>query len=257
METAMGRRVFFGSVVAGLPLLTYSGSRALAQSAGDIHAHTGMDPVDPLVDHLAREMARLHNAIRRDPRGEYLRGFAAQLRNLAIYSRQTNVDTTLATEIRALVEKEGRDALLYRTPDRDHVVAELKRYGAQVDERLLNVDINLDHAARVATFDRFLRTGISTTWEQIASTLERLAPELDRRAASGLLRVNRRQDAAYWEGYCKEIWSQYSETQFLAGVICATAALPVIGVAFGANCIAYQLAAVVFAMCYATYCWNV
>ena len=70
------------------------------------------------------------------------------------------------------------------------------------------------------------------------------------------MRVNL-QDAAYWEGYCKQLWSEYSEVQFLTGPICASALIPVIGAAFVPLCIAHQLAALTLALVYGVYCWNV
>ena len=70
------------------------------------------------------------------------------------------------------------------------------------------------------------------------------------------IRVNRQYDEQYWKGYCAELWSQYSETQFLAATICASAALPVIGAALVPLCAAYQLAATFLAFVYGGYCMN-
>jgi hypothetical protein len=64
-------------------------------------------------------------------------------------------------------------------------------------------------------------------------------------------------DAAYWEGYCSELQSQYAEAQFLAVAICASAALPIVGAAIVPLCIAHQLAAMLLAIVYAGNCMNV
>jgi hypothetical protein len=251
----MGRRVFVSSAVAGLPLLAASATRTLAQSDTDTtHVHDGT-VVDPVVDHITRQLAATHNAMRRDPRGEHLRAFAAQLRTLAVYGRQSGLDAKLTSAVGVLIARDGRDRVLYAKPDRDQLLAELTRFGVNVDERVLAVESDLDYRRRSAALDGLLKSGLSLRWEQLAAALERSAPEVDRRAAT-TLRVNRAQDEEYWKGYCDSLWGTYRETQFLAGVICASAALPVIGVLFAGNCIAYQLAAMMFAMAYAGYCWN-
>jgi hypothetical protein len=64
-------------------------------------------------------------------------------------------------------------------------------------------------------------------------------------------------DEEYWKGYCAELWSQYTEAQFLAAAICASAALPIVGAAFVPLCIAHQLAATFLAIAYAGNCMNV
>ena len=263
METAMGRRVFVGSVVAGLPLLATSAARGATQSAMQAaHTHLDSGGSDPLVEHIVKQLAAAHNALRREPKGEYARAFAAQLRTLAVYGREIKLDAQVNAAIGALIERDGRDAVLYADIDRDRMRAELKRYGAQADERLLNASIRLDYAARRATLDGLLRSGTTARWEHTAAILEHVAHDIDRRTST-LRRVSRQSgqpmgyDAAFWEGYCESLWGHYYETQFLAAAFCATAALPIIGVAAAPLCIAYQLAALVLASVYAANCMNV
>ena len=206
MDTSMGRRVFVGSVVAGLPLLASSSGRSFAQSgAAQTHVHSGAGVVDPVLDHIARQLAFVYNSMRQDPRGEHVRAFASQLRTLAVYSRRIDLDAQLTSALHDLIERDGRDALLYREPDRDHLRAELKRYGLSIDNRL-SAPSNLDHAQRSAALASLLRGGVTGGWERMAAILERGAPEVDRRVI-GLVRVSRQitYDAAYWEGSCKEL----------------------------------------------------
>lgn len=252
----MGRRVFVGSVVAALPLVASTRVRVAAQSGTAAHTHADGVIVDPVLEHIARQLATHHNAMRRDPRGEHLRAFAAQLRTLTVYGRQIHLDDVVRARVNALVAQEGRYAVLYTDGDVNHLRSELRAYGAQPDERLLRAPITLDYAARNAVLDAVLQSGVSAGWERIATTLERLAPEADRRAAT-IVRVSRQYDAAYWEGYCKELWNQYSEAQFLAAPLCASAALPIVGIAFTPLCIAQQLAATFLALVYGVYCMNV
>lgn len=255
METGMGRRVFVGSVVAGVPLLAASAVRAFGQSATwAVHTHEAA-VVDPVLEHIARQLAVLHNGMRRDPRGEHLRGFAAQLRTMSVYGRQAGIDERLRSALRTLIDRDGRDAVLYAKQDRNHLLDELRRYGAQPDERLIGADSDLDYGRRSTTLDALLDGGVSARLQQVALLLERAAPEFDRRLDS-LVRVSQ-YDPAYWQGYCAELWEQYRETQFLAAALCASAALPIVGALFAPECIAWQLAATLLAMVYAARCWNV
>src|SRR5688572_23848088 len=257
METGMGRRVFVGSVVAGLPLLAASTSRSAAQSAlHTAHAHLDHTVPDPVLEHIVRQLAASHNGLRRQWTGEHVRAFAAQLRMLAVYGRTIDIDAQVKSGVAALVERDGRDGVLYADIDRDRMRAELKRYGALVDDRLLNTPLNLDHARRSAALDAFLASGVTPHWDRIASMLERLAPGLDRRVSNVVRVQTGYQDPEYWKGYCAELWEQYRETQFMATAMCAAAALPIVGAAFVPLCIAHQLTATLYAMMYAASCMN-
>jgi len=230
METGIGRRVFVGSIAAALPLVMTRG-------------------------HLARQLATNHNAMRRDPRGEHLRSFAAHLRTLTVYGRQSGLDETVKARVAALVARDGRYNVMYLSPDRTHLLSELRAYGAQPDEQLVNATVTLDYAARGAALDALLQSGITARLERLAAILDRLAPEVDRRSA-GVLRASRQTDADYWKGYCQQLWIEYSELQFESAILCAAAVVPLIGFAFAPVCVAYQLAATVLALVYGAYCWN-
>ena len=258
METAIGRRMFVGSVVAGLPLLTSTGRLAAQAGTGSVHQHVdGVVAGDQVLEHIVRQLAGIHNAMRRQPRGEHMRAFAAQLRTLAVYGRQGGLDATVQAGINTLIERDGRDRVLYTEVDVNRLRSDLKAYGAQPDERLLAAPITLDYAARSAALNGLLQSGVSIRLERIAATLERMAPAVDARMAT-TVRVNQIQyDAAYWEGYCSELWSQYTEAQFLSAAICASAALPIVGAAFVPLCIAHQLAATFLAIIYGGNCMNV
>ena len=250
--------MFVGSVVAGLPLLASTARLAAQAGAGSLHQHLDAGVVsDQVLEHLVGQLSGIHNAMRRQPSGESMRSFGSQLRTLAVYGRQAGLDANLTAGINALIERDGRDRVLYVEVDRQRLLADLKAYGAQVDERLLAAPITLDYAARSVALNGLLQSGFAVRLDRIAALLERIAPAVDRRMATAL-RVNQIQyDEEYWKGYCAELWSQYSETQFLAAAICASAALPIIGVAFVPLCIAQQLAATFLAIVYAGNCMNV
>lgn len=256
METGIGRRMFVGSIVATLPIVASRGRLTAQSGAGAAHIHPNGVTVDPVFEHIARQLATSHNAMRRDPRGEHLRAFAAQLRTLTVYARASGLDETVKSRVSALIARDGRYNVMYQEPDLEHLRSELRAYGAQPDERLLKAPVTLDYAARGAALDSLLQSGVSARWERLAATLDRLALEVDRRSA-GVVRVSRQTEADFWAGYCKQLWSEYSEVQFMTVTLCASAMIPVVGIAFAPICIAHQLAATMLALVYGVYCWNV
>ena len=254
METGIGRRMFVGSIVATLPIVASRGRLAAQAGASAAHAHPNGVTVDPVLEHIARQLATNHNAMRRDPRGEHVRAFAAHLRTLTVYGRQTGLDEAVKSRVGALVARDGRYNVMYLETDLVHLRSELRAYGAQPDERLLKAPVTLDYAAREAALDSVLQSGVTARWERLAAIFDRLAPEVDRRSA-GVIRVSQT-EADFWAGYCKQLWSEYSEVQFLTAALCASALIPIIGVGFAPICIAHQLAATFLALVYGVYCWN-
>jgi hypothetical protein len=250
--------MFVGSVVAGLPLLASTTRLGAQAGAGSLHQHAnGAAAADRVLEHIVRQLAGAHNSMRRQQRGEHMRAFAAQLRTLAVYSRQSGIDARVKEGISALIERDGRDRVLYVEVDRERVRADLKAYGVQLDERLLAAPITLDYEARSAALNGLLQAGGSLHLERVAAALERVAPGVDQRMASTVRVSQIYYDEEYWKGYCAELWNQYREAQFLAAALCASAALPVVGVAFAPMCVAHQLAATFLAFIYGANCMNV
>src|SRR5262245_13632784 len=166
METGIGRRMFVGSIVATLPIMASRGRLAAQSSGGAAHAHPTDVTVDPVLEHITRQLATSHNAMRRDPRGEHLRAFAAHLRTMTVYTRQTGLDETVKSRVAALVARDGRYNVMYLEPDLEHLRSELRAYGAQPDERTLKSPITLDYAGRAAGLDSLLQSGVSARWER-------------------------------------------------------------------------------------------
>ena len=255
METGIGRRVFVGSVVAGLPLLASSTAGAARVGWQAAHVHPEGAAADPVLEHIVQQMTSAHNALRRQPKGEHVRAFAAQLRTLAVYGHSTDLDAKVRTATAQLIERDGRDAVLYTEINPERMRAELQRYRAQPDERLLNRALTLDYASRNAALNDVLAAGVVARFERMAAVLERVASEIDLRAGT-TVRVSR-QDSEFWEGYCRALWSHIQETQFLTALHCAVVAIPVIGVAFVPLCSAYALAMLMLGLVYGANCWNV
>jgi len=260
METGIGRRIFVGSVVAGLPLLASSTAGAVRLAGQATHNHLNTAGTDPVIDHIVRQMAAAHNALRRERKGEFARAFAAQLKSLAVYARATGLDARVKSGLATLVEREGRDNVLYAEIDRNRMRAELKAYGVQSpDERVLNAQLELDYAGRRAIVDAAMTAGPAANWEKLAAMLELSAQGLDRRQNQGsVLRVSLQDpnDAEYWKAYCETLFEYLKETQLLATLHCAAALIPVVGVAFAPLCAAYQIASLIYGMMYAGDCLN-
>jgi hypothetical protein len=255
MRAVVGRRVFVGSVAAGLPLIMGAGARPLAQSgaAGAAHSHPGLAGADPLQEHLIREMARVYNRMRRGPTGEDARAFAMHLRTLAVHGRQHDLDTQLRAAAAEAISKEGRDIFLQREPDAGAMRAELERYGFSLDERTRHVTLPHDPRRRNIAVDTLLNEGVTGTWDRLAAFLEQAAPAIDRRNGS-IVRVGLvGQDAAYWVGFCSGLWAHYQEAQLLATAGCALVAIPFVGVIFSASCVALQGGAAVSLLMYVLY----
>lgn len=253
METGIGRRVFVGSVVAGLPLLASSTAGA-ARAGWQAHVHPEGAAADPVLEHIVRQLASAHNELRRQPKGEHVRAFTAQLRTLAVYGRSIGLDAKVKAAVAEMVERDGRDEVLYTDINRDRMRGELKRYGAQPDERLLNRIPNLDYAARTASLNSVLASGLTAHLERTAAMMERVASEIDRRTGTAV-RVSRR-DSEYWAAYCRTIWDHYLDTQFQAAIYCTASLIPIVGVLFAPLCVGYELAALTLGLVYGANCWE-
>ena len=254
MESVVGRRVFVGSVVAGVPLLAVTGVRTFAQAgAAGAHAHPApAAPVDAVAEHIVRQMGAIHNRIRaRGFLGEDARALAAHLRTLVVHARQIDLDARARAGVRTLIELRGRDEVLYDEPDPQTMQADMARFGFNVDTRLLNRVPPADYLTRSAALDRLLRDGVSSAWARLADTFDRLAPELDRRGA--VLIANRAQDAEFWAAFCKSLQGDYDEMKTWASTVCATAALPFMSF-LGPSCAALTGGAAALLLALIVYC---
>lgn len=221
MKSVVGRRVFVGSVVAGLPLIAGAGARTLAQSRGAAgqHEHAADNSSDPVFDHLLREMAAVHNRMQRSIRGEDARAFASQLRTLAVYARAQDLDDKIKAALNETIRREGRTAVLYREHDPNAARQELARYGFQFP-RQGDAARAPDFRVRAGVLDAVLAAGATPQWVRLADLLERIAPEIDRRNGS-IVRVGlMRQDAAYWSGFCAQLDKELADIAEVVALFC-------------------------------------
>ena len=219
MKPEVGRRVFVGSVIAGLPLL-FGRSALLAQGSGLAHKHPTVAGPDPVVDQIVRQIALIHNSAQAGPRGAHARALAAQLRMLSVYLRQQGADDHVRTAVRELVDREGRNTVLYAEPDAEWRQSVMQQYGFRPDERARNVQVNPTHGARETALDALLDEGLTPMYERMAATLDKISRPLDRRRRR---LVTIAQDDEWQQGFCAELWSQYSQAQLMAVPFCLTA----------------------------------
>lgn len=219
MKPEVGRRVFVGSVVAGLPLLAGT-SDLLAQAGVSAHEHEPRAAADPVIDQIVRQIALIHNSAQAGPRGAHARALASQLRMLTVYQRQQGIDQEARAAVKEMVERQGRNALLYAEPDPEMRRATMQQYGFRPDERTLDFPLSATHAAREAALDDLLTRGITPAYDRLATTLDTLAARLDRRRGN-LARIA--QDDDWWAGYCAELYKEFQYAQLMALPWCLTA----------------------------------
>lgn len=219
MRPEVGRRVFVGSVVAGLPLLA-GRSELFAQAGIGAHDHGAIPGADPVIDQIVRQIALIHNAAQAGPRGAHARALASQLRMLAVYQRQQGIDDQARSAVKEMVQRDGRNAMLYAEPDQEMRRKAMQQYGFRPDERALTVPLNATHAQREAALDDLLTHGLTPAYDRLAATLDKLAERLDQRR--GRL-VTIAQDDDWWAGYCAELYKQFQYAQLLALPWCLTA----------------------------------
>jgi len=244
MNAEVGRRVFVGSVVAGLPFL--AALPALAQrgaTAGHTHA---ADRADPVLDLLVRQMARTHNAAAQTtPRAEHFRALAAQLRTLALYERQLGVDEQIRAAVKELVDRDGRNAVLYATPDVEMRRRNLQTYGFRLPVRGREPAVFPSHQQREDVLDDLLERGITPAFDQMAAVADRVALRIDASRARGL--VFQQSDQEWWQAYCAEVWAQYEQAQQIANPVCIVAKY---WPGFVPSCIALEGGAAVLLLAY-------
>jgi hypothetical protein len=249
MKTEVSRRIFVGSVAAGLPLLAGAGARSFAQSGGGAHTHPAVQGApDPVFDHVARQLADIHNRAKaRGMTGEDARTMAAHLRTLNVYGRQINIDDPMKKALRALLNERGSEAALYIEVDRRAVREELKRYGVVADDRWFDTS-GVDYLTRVRSRDDLLKTGITGVLARTAVTFDNIATELDRRG-SQTARVVRVQ--TWQDGFCQQLIREIMRLEMEAGIVCSVGGYyaPLMAV-----CGMIQMAAAVQMGAYLTYC---
>jgi hypothetical protein len=180
MSVEVGRRVFVGSMAAGLPLLAGGGATlAFAQR------QSGAARIqDPVVDQLLADMKGAVRSLSKAGSGEHTRRLASSLRVLAAWGSSRQLDARVKDTIQGVIGREGRQALLRRNVDRMMFRAEARVLGFDAQS---NVPVSepavIDDATRQKIVDDLLTNGVTGRWRQLADTLDAAASALDRQAA--------------------------------------------------------------------------
>lgn len=180
MSVEVGRRVFVGSVAAGLPLLAGGGATlAFAQRQGGAARIQ-----DPVVDQLLSDMKGAVRSLSKAGSGEHTRRLASTLRLLAAWGASQQVDARVKDTIRSVIARDGRQTLLRRNVDRAMFRAEAGALGFDTRSNVpVPEPLAVDDATRQKIVDELLTDGVTARWRRLADTLEAAAAGLDRQAA--------------------------------------------------------------------------
>lgn len=187
MSVEVGRRVFVGSVAAGLPFLTGGADVTWAQRESSTALLR-----DPVALQLIDDMKRAVRALSRASSGEQARRLASSLRLLAAWGASHDIDSRIQRTLRAVIASEGRDALLRREIDDSMFRDEARDVGFDGSSVVpLPIVPVADYAVRGKVLDDLLARGATARWIGIARLADAAAASLDRQASrgKGMLRV--------------------------------------------------------------------
>jgi hypothetical protein len=154
-------------MVVGLPVLAGTASvPAIVRGSAPAGATLVVAKADRRIDLVLRQMAALHNDIRRrQPTADDARALASHVRALSAYRRDANWDLEVSRAMRELIAREGTERLSRLEPDRTLVVNSLARYG------VVGATINFDNTsteARLKAIETIARDGGTRFYEDIA-----------------------------------------------------------------------------------------
>jgi hypothetical protein len=223
MRQEIGRRMFVGTMVAGLPLIAGGGS-LFAQARGGGPAAgkaAGRDGIDPLFAFTLRELGTIQTRARAAHalRGEDARTAALQLRTVALYAQELDLDSRVKRGLRAAVSDRGRDAVMYEKVDRAKLGNAVRTFGLRVDN--FPDPSNIDYPTRAARLDALLAGGVTPSLLHAADVLSSISVTLDRQAAlatGGVLRVQ-----TWSSGFCQQIQHEIARLQADLAAVWATA----------------------------------
>jgi hypothetical protein len=179
MSLEVGRRVFVGSVAAGLPFIGGPGAQLAWAQLGNAGATQ-----DPIFNQLLADMKGAVRALSKSNSAEQTRRLASSLRLLSVWGTTNRIDTQVKETLRAAVTREGRDALLRREVDQAMFRAESRQFGFDGTSVVpLPAIPVVDYATKQRFVDDLVANGVTAHWSALADILEVAATSLDRRAA--------------------------------------------------------------------------
>ena len=236
METEVDRRVFFGSLVAGLPLLAAEGSRLFAQSssrgsaatAAHDHATTGADTRaagqvtiartrDPINDELQRQLKLLMPQIRRGHHAA-ARQVGGLMRISSVHAAQT-LDAPLNQHLRQAINQFGKNNFLINyTASHDSMKNELAAYGVSPNQLP-----STTYATKERALDALLAAGLSAYLLKIAAAMDVAATHMEARGP--LVAAVRAQAPDMTSQKCQEALGHLQAAEAFAASVCGAAGL--------------------------------
>jgi hypothetical protein len=225
MNAAVNRRVFVGSVAAGLPALAGAAYGLAATPSARAHDHAAAAAdLDPTLEHVVKEMAAIHNrGTQRGFTGEDARAIAAQLRTAAVRGAQMDIDATTKKGVQQLIRGRGRDAVLAIEINKTAVMAQMKRYGIEIDDRW-PASRTLDYATRVKALDAVIGGGVTDVLSHTADVFEQIGSAVDRRRGT-VARVRHSQSDPEMWSLCSQLLGEIGMLLGQAGPICEASAI--------------------------------
>lgn len=202
MELQVSRRLFVGTLGAGLPLLA-----AGITTAQDTHQHDADDPVSV---ELKRQLKAALRGLGGPRHGEASRHLASTVRIAVAQATATGLDAQVIAGVKQAIRARGRDALLTADIAPSRLAAEAREFGVSVPAMT-----PFDYASRSAVLDAMLKNGITGTWSKAADTFDKLGAEADK-ALVGIRPIARRLD----NPYCIELAQQLQVLQEVTTIAC-------------------------------------
>jgi hypothetical protein len=225
MNGTVSRRVFVGSVAAGIPLVVGGARSSFAQTpATQGHTHPATDgSPDAMFEHAARQLAAIAERVqRRGASAEDARLAAAHLGALAVYGQQSGIDAHAKQAVRDLVRAKGREAVLAQEIDKPRARACLKRFGVNADECWLEPN-KADYETRMKALEDLSHAGVTGLFTRLASTFEQLGSTLASRG-DGTAHIRLAQDDAAWKaGFCAQLSREIQRLEAEAAIVCGVA----------------------------------
>jgi hypothetical protein len=184
MQSVADRRTFVRHMMIGLPVI--AGTTSIPRVLGAVGAREA-GALAPTMDSALRDIARLHNQLRR--RGALagdFRAAAAHLRTLAGYQLQGGHDGDLTRAVRELVDQRGHEILASHVPDVGDVRRQLVTFGFDLPTAAAPIVTVGD---RTVALERITRGGLAQTYLDTAAVLEGVELEFMLAAAGGACEI--------------------------------------------------------------------
>jgi hypothetical protein len=218
MKPEVGRRVFVGSVVAGLPLLATAGSRLLAQStsgggaATALHNHgaiaegsallsssqvTLAQSRDPINNELQRQLKLLVPQVRKG-RHAAARQVAGLMRISSVQAAHA-LDAQLKVHLRRAINEYGKSGFLINHGySHERLKKELAEYGVSPDQ----LPSTITYATKERVLDALLASGLSAYLTKVAEVLDIFATQMETRGPLIPVALQAEQN----QSKCQQLW---------------------------------------------------